>query len=307
MYIAQGYKGNLGWWKYTVIPILFLGLIALNHLAVSALGIDVESLMKSEIEAKGKNRFFAEMLLPFAFFLAVLLFWVRYVHQQPIVSLTTSRKKIDWSRFWFGFGLIAITTIILTTIDYYTNPQDYVWQFEAVPFLIMAAIAILLVPLQTAFEEYMFRGYLMQGIGILVKNRWIPLLLTSVIFGALHYANPEVDKIGSVLMYYYIGTGLFLGIITLMDEGLELALGFHAGNNLIAALLVTADWTVFQTNSILKDISEPSAGFDIFLPLLVVYPIFLLIMARKYRWNNWSEKLFGKVEKPIDQTNSLQS
>src|SRR5690606_14213070 len=125
--------------------------------------------------------------------------------------------------------LIAITTIILTTIDYYTNPQDYVWQFEAVPFLIMAAIAILLVPLQTAFEEYMFRGYLMQGIGILVKNRWIPLLLTSVIFGALHYANPEVDKIGSVLMYYYIGTGLFLGIITLMDEGLELALGFHAG------------------------------------------------------------------------------
>ena len=37
-----------------------------------------------------------------------------------------------------------------------------------------------------------------------------------------------------------------------MDEGLELALGFHAANNLCGALLLTADWTAFQTNSILK-------------------------------------------------------
>ena len=31
-----------------------------------------------------------------------------------------------------------------------------------------------------------------------------------------------------------------------MDEGMELALGFHAGNNLIIALMVTSDWTVFS-------------------------------------------------------------
>ena len=37
-----------------------------------------------------------------------------------------------------------------------------------------------------------------------------------------------------------------------MDEGLELALGFHAANNLIAVLLLTADWTAFQTHSILR-------------------------------------------------------
>src|SRR5690606_25766354 len=215
------------------------------------------------------------MLLPFVIGLITLILWIKYVHKQSTISLTTSRKKIDWGRFWFGFGLISITTIVLTAIDYYTNPQDYVLQFEAVPFLIMALIAILLVPLQTSFEEYLFRGYLMQGIGVLAKNRWFPLLATSLIFGLMHYANPEMDKLGNLLMVYYIGAGLFFGIITLMDEGLELALGFHAGNNLIAAMLVTADWTVFQTNSVLKDISEPSAGFDILIPLLIVYPIFI--------------------------------
>jgi hypothetical protein len=83
-----------------------------------------------------------------------------------------------------------------------------------------------------------------------------------------------------------------------MDEGLELALGFHAGNNLVGALLITADWTAFETNSVLKDVSEPSAGLDILLPVLIVYPIFLFLMAKTYRWKNWSEKLFGKVSPP---------
>jgi hypothetical protein len=45
-----------------------------------------------------------------------------------------------------------------------------------------------------------------------------------------------------------------------MDEGMELALGFHAANNLVGALLINSDWSAFQTNSIFKDISEPSAG-----------------------------------------------
>ena len=99
-------------------------------------------------------------------------------------------------------------------------------------------------------------------------------------------------------MLYYIGTGFLFGIMTLMDEGIELALGFNAGNNLIGALLVTADWTAFQTNSVLKDISDPSAGVDILLPVLIIYPLFLFIMARKYKWTDWKGKLFGKVERP---------
>ena len=80
----------------------------------------------------------------------------------------------------------------------------------------------------------------------------MPLLVTSVLFGLMHAANPEVEKMGFIIMLYYIGTGLFLGILTLMDEGLELALGFHAANNLIGALLLTSDWSALQTNSLLK-------------------------------------------------------
>jgi hypothetical protein len=111
----------------------------------------------------------------------------------------------------------------------------------------------------------------------------------------MHGFNPEVAKMGNLIMVYYVGTGLMLGIITLMDDGLELALGFHIANNLLTALLVTADWTALQTNSVLKDISEPNAGYQILFPVFVVYPILLIIFAKKYQWSNWKDKLIGNI------------
>lgn len=302
MFIGQAFKYEHSFWRYLVIPILFFSLMALNYVAVEMLDLDVNEMMRQQIESKGSNRVLFENLLSFLVFLAGLLLWVKYVHKQPIKTLTTSREKVDWSRFWFAFALVAIFNIGITVLDYYSNPQDYVFNFQWEPFLYLLLISVFLIPIQTSFEEYFFRGYLMQGIGVLAKNRWIPLVLTSVIFGGLHYFNPEVTKLGNIIMIYYIGTGFMLGIMTLMDEGMELALGFHAANNLITALLVTADWTAFQTNSILKDVSEPSAGWDVLIPVLIIYPIFLFIFARKYKWNNWSEKLFGRVKRPENVT-----
>jgi hypothetical protein len=42
------------------------------------------------------------------------------------------------------------------------------------------------------------------------------------------------------------------------------------------------------------------AGFtDIFMPVFVMFPILLFIFSKKYKWTNWKEKLFGRVEEPI--------
>jgi membrane protease YdiL (CAAX protease family) len=141
----------------------------------------------------------------------------------------------------------------------------------------------------------------MQGFGNLAHNKWFPLLMTSLLFGVLHIANPEVDKMGYSILIYYIGTGLFLGIITLLDEGMELALGFHFANNFVGAVLVTSDWSAFQTHAILKDVSNPSSLVDVLLPVVVIFPILLVLFARKYRWVNWKEKLTGKIK--IDNYN----
>lgn len=298
MYIEQGYRGQLGLWKYLVIPTGFIGLIILNYISVLNSSQSTEEIMQIMVDKMGSNIVLITMLLPLAIALFILWVWVKLIHQQSITSLTTSRKKVDWKRIFFSFLLWGGITGIFIYTDYYFNPQDYMWNFDLVPFLSLVIIAVLLVPLQTSFEEYLFRGYLMQGIGIYAKNRWVPLVFTSVIFGLMHIANPEVEKLGYGIMIYYIGTGFFLGIITLMDEGMELALGFHAANNLITVLLVTATWTAFQTESLLKDVSTPELGYDVLFPVFVIFPILIVIYAYKYKWNSWKDKLTGRIEKP---------
>ncbi|MBW2962047.1 CPBP family intramembrane glutamic endopeptidase [Mesonia aestuariivivens] len=288
-------EGSFKKWKYILPPLGFLGLMAINYLAIQLLQVDVGQVMQQEVAKKGANRVVLESLIPFVVFLGLLFLWVKLVHKQTLKSLTTTRKKIDWKRILFSFFMISVFTVVMTFIDYKSNPENYLYNFNTEKFTILFVIAIILVPIQTSFEEYFFRGYLMQGLGLTFKNRWLPFLVTSLMFGLMHLGNPEVGKLGPIIMVYYIGTGLFLGLITLMDEGMELALGFHAGNNLTGILLVTANWTAFQSDSILKDMAEPEAGLDILLPVIIIYPIFTFIMAKMYNWKNWKQKLFGRV------------
>ena len=309
MYIEQAFKGLHESWKYVVGFIVvfviatqiigampLMGAIAYKTLETGNM-IDMSD-MSNVYSLFDSNTTLLLILIPFVVGFVALFLWVKFLHKLDFRSLTTSRKNIDWKRVFFSFLLWGGITIFMIVLDYQLSPENYQWNFEFNKFIVLVIIAVLLVPIQTSFEEYLFRGYLMQGIGIAAKNKWVPLLVTSFIFGMMHIANPEVAKIGYIIMVYYIGTGLFLGILTLMDEGMELALGFHAANNLITALLVTANWTAFQTDSILKDMSEPTAGVDVLIPVLVVFPILLFIFSKKYQWSDWKEKLTGNVLPP---------
>jgi len=313
MYIAQAYKGLYEGWKYAIGFVVIFLVAAQLIGAIPLMGAIMyktiqtgEMINMSDMSAIytlfDPNTTLLLMLIPFVVGLIALFLWTKYLHKLDFTLLTTSRKKIDWKRVGFAFSLWATVTIALTVLDYKLSPENYEWNFDLNKFAVLMVIGIILIPIQTSFEEYLFRGYLMQGIGVVAKNKWMPLIITSLVFGLMHIANPEVEKIGYIIMVYYIGTGFFLGIITLMDEGIELALGFHAANNLVTALLVTANWTAFQTNSILKDMSEPAAGYDVLVPVLVIFPILLFIFAKKYKWNNWADKLTGKVVNPSIET-----
>lgn len=311
MYIEQGYKGLNELWRYAIgVLIIFIGWqfigagpLVLVLLAKALETGDYPTDVASISNLLGSNLFFFLALLTFVIGFLALYLTVKYLHKQSFRSLSTSRKSIDWKRVFFTFFLWAIISVGFIGLDIFISPEDYVYNFQLGPFLILLLIALIFIPIQTSFEEYFMRGYLMQGLGIAAKNRWVPLLGTSIFFGLLHIFNPEVAKIGYGVMVFYIGTGLFLGILTLMDEGLELALGFHAANNLTAAILVTAEWTAFQTNSIYKDISEPEIGWEVFAPVFIIYPIVLFILSKKYGWTNWKERLTGEVLPPADLEN----
>ena len=102
------------------------------------------------------------MLFMFVWF-SFFNYCIKYIHKRTITSLVTSRNKIDWKRFWFGFFTWGIF-VSITFIGIYLSPENYTWNFKAKPFFILLAISFLFIPLQTSLEELLFRGYFMQGL-----------------------------------------------------------------------------------------------------------------------------------------------
>jgi membrane protease YdiL (CAAX protease family) len=301
MFIEQAYKGNNAWWRVLVTSLFSVGIFVVNFIAFFIMSKEEMDEVYKSMSELPNNLSLVVNLLPFVFLLGLLFFLVQVLHKRSVLSLTTPRNKVDYKKIIFSFGLIVLMTTAVFAVSYSIDSSTILWNFNPMKFAILFLISILLFPFQIGLEEYLFRGYLMQQIGIIAKNRWFPLLITSVMFGVFHSANPEVANMGYGIMVFYIGTGFFLGIMTLMDESLELALGFHLGNNLMAALLITTDFAALKTDAIFKYSGVESPNdmlIEMLVSIAIVYPIILFIFAKKYNWNHWKAKLTGKIQLP---------
>ena len=300
MFLKQDTLNTNPFWKYLLGSFIVIIFSIIGQLPLS-LFITAEAISEAggdpmiALRNLDKNLQLFLILIPFVFGFLGLYLVIKKLHNRNFISITTYRSNVDWRRIIHSFILWGSITIIFISADFFINSEDYQINFKFDKFFILLIIGFILIPIQTSLEELLFRGYLFQGFSLYFKRPWIGLFLTSFIFGCLHIFNPEVQKLGLGILIYYIGTGLFLGIITLMDQGIELALGFHAANNLITALLVTSSWTAFQTESILIDISDPSLVGETIISMLILYPLFYIYMYKKYKWSDLKNKLLVKI------------
>ena len=294
MYLEQFNRDSSSILKYLPFVVCFLGFMAFDKITAVLMSIDSGLLIKDYIDSYGKNITLLIILVQFLFLLILLFLWWKFIHRYSITKLTTAREKIDWSRFFFSFGVWAGINLIVLSVGYFIDPDSFQFQFNLKAFLPLLFIALFFIPIQTSFEEYFFRGYFMQFTAYLSKNRGVALIATSVIFGLMHLSNPEVSSMGLTVMIFYIGCGLLLGIMTLMDDGLELALGFHAANNLLGALLITSDSAVFQTDALFITTADSNI-YELLIQVFIIFPILLYIFSKKYNWANWKQKLFKSV------------
>jgi hypothetical protein len=152
---------------------------------------------------------------------------------------------------------------------------------------------VFLIPFQASFEELIFRGYLMQGFTLLVRNRLFPLIMTSLLFGLIHGLNPEVKEFGFfTMMPQYVLFGIIFGIITILDDGVEAAMGAHAANNAFLCIMVTNKSSVLQASALYEQhIIYPWAEFG---TMLLMGILILFILKIIFKWDSFSV-LFGKV------------
>jgi phytanoyl-CoA hydroxylase len=173
------------------------------------------------------------------------------LHRRPWRTLVTPYAQIDWWRMVQGAAVWVVLSLVFFVIEHLLYPGRYGWTLDLQRWLPFALAAMLLTPLQCAAEELVFRGYVLQGLGRLLRRPPVLVVLSGLLFAIPHLLNPEVAAYGLAIMAAnYLVMGLFLGAITLRDGRLELAIGANAGNNLLLALVVRYDDSVFETESV---------------------------------------------------------
>jgi hypothetical protein len=303
LYLNSGFiHGRNEWWMYALgigaamfgyfLAQLFMifPLMAAatnNGLTLTEIQENPNSLFDPEKIGMNKNVLLALLFSMFIFTFLGLMIVIRRVHKKTLTSVITAYDKIRFGRFFFAFGIWAFFLIVSVLLSYFLNPEEVQIQFDPANFFFLVIVCVILMPIQTGTEELIFRGYLVQGLAQTFKNGIIPLVITSILFGFVHMTNPEAKAYGWLTMFpYYAIFGFFLGAITLLDEGLELAMGIHCANNLISSLLITSPNGVLKTDAIFVAKSE-NPGSE-FITWTVMALFTFIIFWRKYRWKNFN-------------------
>ncbi len=307
MFLQKVHSGKNDFWRYVISILIVMAGFVIGQLplmlvvweAVAGLPNGTELMLQFskdlDFRPLGISANTGFLLILLSFVAAMLALWlcVTQIHLRPFRSLISAVNKVRWGRVGFAFGLWMLFTILLEGLNYWLAPHTYVWQFELRSFLPLLVISLLILPIQTSFEELFFRGYLLQALSLVSQWRCIPLLVTSALFAFMHSMNPELEHFGSGLMLaYYAGFGLFAAILTLLDDGLELAMGVHAATNIFGATMVTFDGSALQTSSLLRaevvNVPLILAGF------VVLAGIFIFLCIKWYRLASWT-KVIGPV------------
>ena len=300
-FIDKAKEGNTSFSSYLLGIVLIISVYLLgSYFLILDLqwNFGIESFdgisQKEIVRILGNNRFLAWLIVPFLFVALFLVIHTKFVHKRTVLSIFSGRENFDWKRVLFSFSLLFSVLSLFLFIQYLSS-DSLIFQFDLQKFIPLFFIAIFLLPIQTSCEEFLFRSYILQGIKMRTKKNSVAVLISGLMFGAIHIGNPEIAKIGYHIIVYYMLVGVFLALISLFDNGIELALGYHAANNVFAALMITNNWQAFQTDAVFMDISDPGMGLDTIIGILFILPLVFFIFYKKYKWHSlkemWQDKL----------------
>ncbi|MGB9978980.1 lysostaphin resistance A-like protein [Methanobacterium sp.] len=215
-----------------------------------------------------------------------------FVHHRSFISLFTTKSRINWNRMLKGAVLWFLILGMLTLIFFLINPTSYKITFNLSTFGLLLILSLITFPIQASFEEVFFRGYLMQGVGLLSKKPIIPLLATSFLFGIGHVMNGTGMTFSVFPLIETVIIGIALGTITLGEDGIETAIGIHVMNNLYAVLIVSTPGSVFgDIPSIITTTSSPLGDITMTAAAAIIAIIIIFWnkkdkLAHIFRWED---------------------
>jgi hypothetical protein len=233
------------------------------------------------------------MIFPFIAGLVAFILLVKPLNGRTLGITINGTGKIRWDRFFISGGVWMMLSGLYLFFYMKFDPANFTLNNKTTSLILLSVVSVLFIPFQAAFEEVLFRGYLMQGFAALVKNRWFPVIMTSMFFGLMHAFNPEVKEFGFFTMIpQYIVFGMIFGIITILDDGIEASMGAHTANNIFLCIMVTNQSSALQTPALYEQsVIHPWTEFA---ALIVTGIVFILILKMIFRWGKMS-LLFKKI------------
>ncbi len=299
------------WWIYlgsilfTVLGIFTIGTTVVIQI-VSSRVKGKDTIDQEEIASVfSNNELLVTNLLPFVIGFLLLAFCARVFHARKFISFITARPRFDFKRFLVAFAIWGAVMGVSFALEL-NSAKTISWNYNAEPFLMLFLITIVIVPIQTGFEEIFLRGFVLQLFGRAARRGFLAILGSATIFGIMHLNNPEMFHLGWPAFVFYAASGIMTALITVLDDGIELSWGFHTANNFFGILILTNDWQAFQTDALFYDSAKPNPGMELLFTPFVIYPIFIAILWRMYKWKNWKEKLFSPIEITFKEPNNEQ-
>ena len=242
-YLDLALQGRNAWWRYAlgVLTIAFFWVVLgyVPYLLLVGAGLSDQLLEYLAVN-------FSILMM-----LAGLVLAVKLIHRRPLISLVTPEARVSWGRMAQGALVWTAIAAIIVAIEHLLYPERYYLSFDAGRFFLFVALVLVLTPVQAATEELVFRAYAMQGLARLTRRPVVLAVVSSLIFTAPHMLNPEVHQYGVLLMAAnYFAIGMLLATATLRDGRLELAVGVHAVNNVLLALVANYEESALATESI---------------------------------------------------------
>ena len=236
--------GKNAWWRYV------LGVCTIGFFWVVLGFVPYMLLIGAGLETTPMLEFVAVNLSIFMM-LAGLVVTVKWIHGRPLMSLVAPDLRIDWRRVARGAAAWLVIGAVMALAEHLLFPDRYYLSYNAERFYPFLVAVLLLTPLQAAAEELVFRGYLMQGLGLLTRRPLAIAAASSVAFTLPHLMNPEVHQYGVAIMAAnYFTIGMLLATATLRDGRLELAIGLHVINNVFLALMANYEGSALATESV---------------------------------------------------------
>ncbi|MDP1803172.1 MAG: CPBP family intramembrane metalloprotease [Bacteroidota bacterium] len=276
--------GYLGFGAVLTIPLLSRALE--NGSTMLQITENSNLLFNSDIVKLDRNIILLIQFFLFVFGAIGFYAGIKFVHKKTLTSVLTGFQKFRFKRFWFAFALWGTLVSVAVAIKYFSDPANMTFDLNMPGFLFSLLLMVIFMPIQTGIEEVIFRGYLIQGLAQIFKSGLIPLVITSLLFGLAHMSNPEVQAFGwPIMLSYFVFFALFMGALTLLDEGLELAFGIHFANNIVSSILVNSQDSVIKPYSLFEEkTSNPYIEIVLwFFMALITFGIFW----KRYRWTNF--------------------